>query len=366
MSSCRAAVSVLLLALCTAAPPAGTAERQVASADAARLAPAQQREIVSRYADLLEARYLDVETGRRYAARLREQLEAGAYVSLTDPAAFGARVTADLQAVAPDRHLRLAPSEAFGRPRAAASRDAGPAVPEGLEDARMIGDVAYLRFNLLPPAMDSGATAKAFLLQHADAKAVILDARVLRGGSVPVMDAILPLFYGRPTTLLHLEMRATGADGGGGIAPSMARLPAPDGTIRLEHQVTPDVAETRLRTTPVYYLTSRRTASAGEHLALALKRTGRGVLVGETTAGAGHFGALERLPHGFAGVVPYGRTYDPDTGQGWEGRGVTPDVATSADAALDEALARIAAAPGGGGSAHGASGAEGASKLTPR
>lgn len=366
MSSCRAAVAALVLGLCAAGLPAFAAEPPVTVADAARLTSAQQQDILSSYAQLLEARYLDVETGRRYAARLRTQLAAGAYADLTDPAAFGARVTADLQAVAPDRHLRLAPSEAFGRPRPAVPGGAGPKTPEGLEEARMIGDVAYMRFSLLPPAIDSGAAAKAFLLAHADARAVIIDARGLRGGSVPVMDAILPLFYERPTTLLRLEMRASGSDAGGGIAPSMARLPAPDGSIRLDHQVTPDATETRLRSTPVYYLTSRRTASAGEHLALALKRTGRGVLVGETTAGAGHFGSLERLPHGFAGVVPYGRTYDPDTGQGWEGRGVAPDVPTSADAALDEALARIAAEHGGRGPAHGASDPDGPPKSSAR
>lgn len=365
MSSCRVAASVLVLAICAAAPAARAAEVPVGAADAARLAPAQQREIVGRYADLLEARYLDVQTGHRYAAHLRAQLAAGAYADVTDPVAFGARVTADLQAVATDRHLRLAPADAFGRPPSARSNSGAPAAPEGLEEARMIGDVAYLRFNLLPPAIDSGATARAFLLEHADARAVIIDARGLRGGSVPVMDAILPLFYGRQTTLLRLEMRASGADGGSGIAPSMARLPAPDGTIRLEHQVQPEPTETRLRSTPVYYLTSRRTASAGEHLALALKRTGRAVLVGENTAGAGHFGALERLPHGFAGVVPYGRTYDPDTGEGWEGRGVAPDVATSADAALDEALARIAAGQDERGPARGGSSPEGATKVSP-
>jgi C-terminal processing protease CtpA/Prc len=221
-----------------------------------------------------------------------------------------------------------------------------PRGPEGLEEARMIGEVAYLRFNMLPIAPGSGDAARAFLLAHADAKAVIIDARPLRGGGEPVMDALLPLFYAQPTKLLRLDMRASGPDDDGEPTPAMVRQPAPAGIIRFDHQVTPDSAETRLRRTPVYYLTSRRTASAGEHLALALKRTGRATLIGETTAGAGHFGWIAPLPNGFAGFVPIGRTYDPDTGFDWEGRGVTPDVEVPADAALDEALARISRAPG--------------------
>nr|QQZ49553.1 hypothetical protein JKL49_21835 [Phenylobacterium glaciei] len=47
--------------------------------------------------------------------------------------------------------------------------------------------------------------------------------------------------------------------------------------------MTPDKGETRLQKVPVYYLTSRRSASAAEHLALAFKRTHRATLVGETT-----------------------------------------------------------------------------------
>jgi C-terminal processing protease CtpA/Prc len=41
---------------------------------------------------------------------------------------------------------------------------------------------------------------------------------------------------------------------------------------------------------------------------------------------------------GYAAFVPVGRTFDPDTGQSWEGTGVAPDVPVSADRALDEAL----------------------------
>jgi hypothetical protein len=339
--------AVLLPAAATAEPCAATSAA-VASSEApaaARLSADQQREVVTRLADLLETRYLDIPTGRRYAERLRAQLACGAYAALTDPTALGEQVTADLQAIAPDRHLRLAPQGAgVGKPRAAGElpQSAQATGPDGLEDARMIGDVAYLRFNMFPADPTSGDAARAFLLAHADARAVIIDARPLRGGGEVVMDALLPLFYAQPTKLLRLDMRASGPDDDGEPTPAMVRQTAPAGIIRLDHQVTPDAAETRLRAAPLYYLTSRRTASAGEHMALALKRTGRGVLVGETTMGAGHFGWIEALPHGFRAFIPTGRTYDPDTGFDWEGRGVTPDVAVPADAALDEALARIA------------------------
>ena len=41
---------------------------------------------------------------------------------------------------------------------------------------------------------------------------------------------------------------------------------------------------------------------------------------------------------GYAAFIPVGRTFDPDTGESWEGTGVKPDVAVPADKALGEAL----------------------------
>ena len=135
-----------------------------------------------------------------------------------------------------------------------------------------------------------------------------------RGGGLRVMDAILPLFYEHKTLLLRLDARATD---GGGSPPSgnLIRRRGPSSIVRRDHVITPDAAETRLRQTPIYYLTSHGTASAAEHMALALKRTHRATLIGETTRGAGHFGMLVPISAGFAAFVPFGRTYDPDTGK---------------------------------------------------
>jgi C-terminal processing protease CtpA/Prc len=93
-----------------------------------------------------------------------------------------------------------------------------------------------------------------------------------------------------------------------------------------------------LKDAKVYLLTSKKTFSAAEHLALSLKRTHRAPLVGEATGGGAHFGGMAPMGKGYAAFIPVGRTFDPDTGESWEGTGVAPDVAVAADKALDEAL----------------------------
>jgi hypothetical protein len=355
MSIRPAAFAAALAALAAIAAPALSADAPAvapaATASAARLSPTDQREVLARLAEVLAGRFADADTGRRYAARLREQAARGDYAKLTDPVAFGDAVTAGLQAVAPDGHLRLAPKAALAASRStpadlpASARASGP---PGLEEARMIGDVAYLRFNEFPQDTRTGEAARAFLLAHAAARAVIFDLRPHRGGGQATMDAILPLFYGQPATLLRMDTRADAeAEAPLEVGPTLVRQPGPDGVIRRDHIIQPDPAETRLRDTPLYALTSRRTASAAEHLVLGLKRTRRAVLVGETTAGAGRFGGFVDLPHGFRAFVPIGRTYDPDTGLGWEGRGVAPDIAVPADDALAAALAHLDSRPAG-------------------
>lgn len=301
---------------------------------------ARKRIVVGTLATALEQHYVFPDVGARYAARLREQLERGAYDDLADPAGFAARLTADLQAIFPDRHLAIRPSRRVSRrgpDPADAPKSTKASGERGLEDARMIGDVAYLRFNEFPGGA-SASSARAFLLAHAEARAVVIDGRPNRGGRLDEMNAMLPLLVSRPTRLYRMEMRAN-------AAPPFQDTPmvhAVAGTATLQrwdHTIIPDAVERRLQAAPVYYLISRRTASAAEALALGLKTSRRATLVGETTAGAGYFGgAFDVGDPALQAWISTGRTYDPQTDWDWEGKGIEPDVEVPVDEALTVAL----------------------------
>ncbi len=89
---------------------------------------------------------------------------------------------------------------------------------------------------------------------------------------------------------------------------------------------------------PLYILTSGRTGSAAESFILGMKATGRATTVGERTAGAGHFGDLVDLSSGYEMFLPFGRTFNPRTGVGFEAEGIPADVPAPADGALNAAL----------------------------
>ena len=311
--------------------------------------------VVRLLADPLERGYVVPETGRRYAAMLRQRLTAGAYAGITEPAALAEQLTAELRAVAVDGHLRIVPLEALPpgerfagapptapAPRPVAPRAGPPRIP-ALQDAGWIADgVAYLRYTGFNGQPDNMAGTEAFMRDHAGARALILDCRYNGGGGMDEMDVILPYLFATETRMVAFEMvEAVARERGIPFeGPTVRAVLGRPGIVRHEHVITPRTDETRWRSAKVLYLTAPRTASAAEHLALAFKHTDRATLIGATTAGANHFGAFEPLGWGLAVFLPVGRTVDLTTGEDWEAKGVAPDVAVAPVTAVQEALRR--------------------------
>jgi hypothetical protein len=320
-------------------------------------------------ADKLATHFVDPASGQRYAEMLRANLAAGKYEDIGDVKAVAQRLTQDLQAVAADGHLRVDPA-----PEPGALRGPGPGGPRRIEgpppdgssrseapprmappggapndlpsvaETKWIAEgVAYIRFNQFGGEPASVAAMRAFVKDYATARAIIIDTRTLtRGGGMAEMDALFPYIFGHETVLVEMAVAKNNGPRGG--PPSMGgntlrEVPGPAGMLVQQHVAVPDATEHRLTKARVFYLTSRRTRSAGEHFALALQRTHRGTLIGERTAGANHFGGIESIGAGLVAFIPVGRTYDPDTGKDWEGTGIVPDIEVPVDQALDKALA---------------------------
>ena len=206
----------------------------------------------------------------------------------------------------------------------------------------MAPGVAYIRFNLFPGTPETIAATEKFMREHVTARAMIIDGRENHGGGADEINVMLPYFYASPTTLMEMEASEKVVKAHGFPVSEdgfFRQVKSPPGMVRFEHVVTPNPSEHRLFKAKVFYLTSTAgTGSAGEVLAFALKLTHRGTLVGEHTRGMDHFGIFLPLGDGLEVFLPTGRTFDPATGNDWEGTGVLPDVSTPADKALDGAL----------------------------
>ena len=321
----------------SAAPqPAGRAE---APAQRAPFVKADAEAVVNALATKLEDDFVFPDVAKAYAGMLRKNLAAGKYASFADAGAFAAAVTADLQAVHKDGHLKLLPPRKEANEVGPARRGPPPGFKFISKSGWLAPGVAYIRFEAFPGKEPILAELRRFVDAHKDAKTLIIDARSHHGGGLAEMDVLFPQLFDKPTLLVGMDTRlAVDERSKGEEEPSLRKVAGPAGVVRREHWVTPAAQPTELRNAKVYLLTSNKTVSAGEHLSLSLKRTHRATLIGETTRGAGHYGSVVELGHGYAAFVPVGRTFDPDTGEGWEGVGVKPDIAVPADKALDEAL----------------------------
>ena len=323
----------------SAQTPAPAASTPVQAPAKAPFVKAEADAVIRDLATKLEEDFVFPDVGKNYAAMLRAKLAGGAYASFSDAHAFAEAVTSDLQAVHKDRHLRLHPPGLDGRGGRRIMR--GPLSESGLTKSGWLADgVAYVRFDGFPGNEATLADVRKFLDTYKDARTLIIDARAHRGGGLAEMDAMFPLLFDKPTVLVGMDTRIAVEERQGNPVEdaSLRKVKGPEGVVRREHFVTPAAAPTQLSKAKVFLLTSKRTGSAGEHLSLSLKRTKRATLIGETTAGAGHYGGMVPLGHGYSAFIPVGRTFDPDTNQGWEGTGVMPDVEVPADKALDEAL----------------------------
>lgn len=314
-------------------PQEPTAEAQ------APLTAVQARAVAESFASQLEASFVFPEVGERYAAALRAKAAAGGYDAVADRRAFAEALTADVQAIAPDGHLRVfAEPPRFG----GGGGSAPHRVPRAIEEARTLAPgIGYIRFTMFPGDPEVTAAAAKFMADHVDASTLIIDIRTNGGGGLDQMDAIFPYLYAEPTVLVAMDTRLAVEQANGTPfeeGPTLRRAASPPTVVRREHLALPHASEKRLHDAKVYLLTSGRTGSAAEHFALSLKRTGRATLIGATTGGAGHYGGVQELGEGFAAFIPVGRTFDPDTGEGWEGVGVNPHVEVPAERALVEAL----------------------------
>ena len=328
--------SILLLAAAFATAPIASPGITQSAPAAATEAPStvSRRQTVEDLATKLTDRYVFPDVGQKYAAMLRANAAAGKYDALSDDAEFAKQVTADLEAIAFDGHLKLVPKPGSSAGKAGHTP---PKLPETIEaQARLTPDIAYIRIGKFFGEPEGIAGIRKFLDDNRDAKTLILDVRTHVGGGLDEMDVMFPYLFDKETLLVGMDLRA-GIDSPLDEGPRLRKAAAPASVVRREHFVVP-AAGAPLTKAKVFVLASGRTGSAGEHFVLSMKRTHRATVIGETTYGAGNFGRTEQIAGGFQAFIANGRTFDPDTDKGWDYVGIAPNVAVAAAQALTEAL----------------------------
>jgi hypothetical protein len=319
--------AVIVAALVSAVPSPAPAQQAAAAPDMV-VDEATRRTVIDGVIARLNEAYVFPDTARAMERAIRLRHSRREYDRITSARAFAESLTAHLQAVSRDRHLRvryspqplpeLGPAPGPSPDQEAEAWAFGRRVNFGLERAeRLAGNIGYLElrsFGFEPQWAEATVGAAMTLLANTDA--LIIDLRRNGGGS-PFYVALVSSYLFGPDSV-HLN--------------SLYWRPE-DRTDRFyTRAVLPGTRYGPER--PVYVLTSRRTFSGAEEFAYNLQALKRAVIVGDTTGGGAHPGGFRRVSAHFGVWVPSGRAINPITGTNWERVGVRPDLVAPADSAL--------------------------------
>lgn len=268
--------------------------------------------------------YVFPEIAEQVADLLRRRLAEGAYDADSAEELAGL-VTADLQSVNGDRHLRLkhhtepVPPKKGAATLEAMRRDFDTSLGGAPRVQLLDGGIAVVELApMLFPLEWAAEPLTAALTLASRAQALILDLRANRGGDPDTVAFACSYLLDERTHLNTMQWRK--------------------GERSEQSWSLPHVPGRRFGgSKPLYILSSHNTFSAAEELAYNLQQLGRATVIGEPTRGGAHpCNGWTVHPH-LEATIPVGRAINPVTGTNWEGTGVQPDVQCPAADALDRA-----------------------------
>jgi C-terminal processing protease CtpA/Prc len=287
---------------------------------------AMRSEVIEGVLKRLNAGYVFPDVAKKMELAIRDRMQKKEYDQLTSARGFAQKLTADLQEVSRDKHLRVTYSH-DPIPEETGRREPSPEERErflnylrtvnfGFEKVeRLQGNVGYLDLRGFMSADLGAETAVAAMNLLANTDALIVDLRKNGGGDPAMVALISSYLFGGPVHLNDLYWR--------------------EGDSTHQWWTLPFVPGKRFGPkNPVYVLTSKRTFSAAEEFTYNLQNLKRATIVGETTGGGAHPGGGRRVNAHFGVWVPSGRAINPISKTNWEGTGVKPDIDVPADHAL--------------------------------
>jgi len=292
----------------------------------------EKEAVIESLSTLLEQNYVFPSVAREMSGLLKRKMKDGKYDAIKTPNDFGDQLTADLQSVSHDKHLRVNFNPDQNRGMRLGNGEVDEEERErrrkafekqqqrsnyGFQEIKILeGNVGYLDLRGFMNPADAGETAASAMNMLKNTEALIIDLR-RNGGGDPGMIQLLTSYLYDKHERIHLN--------------SFYFRPADDTT---QTWTLPYVPGARNPDAEVFVLTSNYTFSAAEEFTYNLKNLERATIIGETTGGGAHPGGTRPVDERFVAFVPIGRAINPISGTNWEGAGVSPHIAVPQEKAL--------------------------------
>ncbi|XP_076025792.1 retinol-binding protein 3 [Genypterus blacodes] len=280
--------------------------------------------IVEGSAALIADNYAFEAVGADVAAKLRGMLAAGEYGTVSSKTGLETKLSSDLSTLSGDKSLKTTISAPVQPPMTYSPEMFVELVKLSFQTDVFENNVGYLRFDMFGDFEEVKAIAQVIVdlvwSKVVDTDALIVDLRNNLGGPTTAISGFCTYFFDADKQILLDKL-----------------YDRPSGTTK-ELWTLSDLTGPRFGSTKsLLILTSGATAGAAEEFVYIMKKLGRAMIVGETTAGSSH--PPQTFQVGETGVFLSIPTVHSDTAAGpaWEGVGVTPHIPVSAEAALNTA-----------------------------
>ncbi|XP_004086847.1 retinol-binding protein 3 [Oryzias latipes] len=282
--------------------------------------------IIEESATLVANNYAFESTAADVAEKLKGHLANGDYNMVVSKESLEAKLSADLQSLSGDKSLTVSSNTGAPPPMEYTPEMYIELIKISFHTDVFENNIGYLRFDMFGDFEEVKAIAQVIVehvwnkVLHTDA--MIIDLRNNVGGPTTAIAGFCSYFFDGDKQILldKLYDRSTGT------TTDLLTL----GELTGERYGSKK---------SLIILASRATAGAAEEFVYIMKRLGRAMIVGETTAGASHPPKVFQV--GESDIFLSIPTVHSDTsaGPGWEGAGVAPHIPVAAGAALETAKA---------------------------
>lgn len=277
-----------------------------------------KKETIEKLSVLIQDFYIYPDVAKKTSEHLYEQYEAGYFDQCKDNETFATVLTASVQSVNKDKHMKIMSNASYIAPEntleAKAAHRMGQinnyrSINHGFKELKMLeGNVAYLDLRMFAP-MDRAkemVDANMKLLSLSDA--VIIDLTHNGGGDPSMVQYLCSYFFDKKLHLNSLYYR--------------------EGDRTQEYWTLEEVGGKKMVEIPLFIIIGEETFSGAEEFAYNMQTQKRATLIGQTSAGGANPGGTRGINEHLSVFIPTGRAINPITNTNWEGVGVQPEIQT--------------------------------------
>ncbi|XP_071318731.1 retinol-binding protein 3 isoform X2 [Trachinotus anak] len=285
---------------------------------------AQVPAIIEGSATLIADNYAFEDIGANVAEKLKELLANGEYSMVVSKENLEVKLSADLNTLSGDKSLKTTSNTPALPPMNYSPEMYIELIKVSFHTNIFENNIGYLRFDMFGDFEEVKAIAQ-IIVEHVwnkvvNTDAMIIDLRNNLGGPTTAIAGFCSYFFDADKQIVLDKL-----------------YDRPSGTTT-ELRTLSELTGTRYGSKKsLIILTSGATAGAAEEFVYIMKKLGRAMIVGETTAGASH--PPKTFNVGETNIFLSIPTIHSDTAAGpaWEGAGIAPHIPVSADAALETA-----------------------------